>query len=57
MCGGEKRARMSMLGKEESGHHAGGWEINEEKLAGEGGDQQLSDIHTAPYHSFRRTGS
>lgn len=28
---------MSVLGKEETGHHDGGQEINEEKLAGEGG--------------------
>lgn len=35
--GGERRARISMLGKEETGHHDGGQEIKEEKLAGEGG--------------------
>lgn len=37
MRGGERGARMSVLGKEETGHHDGGQEINEEKLAGEGG--------------------
>lgn len=37
VCGGERRARMSMLGREETDHHDGGQEINEEKLAGEKG--------------------